>query len=49
MEAFRLADLSKRKPEFQVSHNCLRRTLCKDSDQNFELAMTSQFKFNSVL
>ena len=35
MQAFRLAERkpeSKRKPEFQVSHNCLRRTLWKDSD-----------------
>ena len=32
---FWLADLSKRKPEIQASHNCLQRTLRKDSNDSF--------------
>ena len=35
MQAFRLADLLKRKPEIQVSHKCLGRTLYKDSNDSF--------------
>ena len=33
--AFRLSDLSKRKPEIQASHNCL----CKDSKDSFDEAI----------
>ena len=32
---FQITDLSKRKPETQASHNCLQRTLCKDSNDAF--------------
>ena len=38
MHAFRLADSLKRKPEIQVSHNYLRRTLRKDSNDSFNEA-----------
>ena len=33
--AFRLADLSKRKPEIQTSHSYLQKTLRKDSNDSF--------------
>ena len=35
MQAFRLADLSKRKPEIERSHNYLQRTLRKSSNDSF--------------
>ena len=35
IQAFRLEDLSKRKPEIQANHNCLQRNLRKDSNDSF--------------
>ena len=39
----RLADLTKRKPEIQLSHDCLWRTLRKDSNDSFN-EVTRNFK-----
>ena len=35
IQAFRLEDLSKRKPEIQANDNCLQRNLHKDSNDSF--------------
>ena len=35
MQAFRLGNLSKRKSEIQVSHNCFGRTLSNNSNESF--------------
>ena len=43
------ADLSKRKPEFQVSHNCLRRTLRKDSILSIKGTSYFVFKLHTSL
>ena len=43
------ADLSKRKPEFQVSRNCLRRTLRKDSILSIKGTCYFVFKLHTSL
>ena len=36
LQSVGLAELSKRKPEIQVSHECLQRTLCKDLNDSLK-------------